>query len=197
VVALELGKVAPRLDVEDRGPWLSAAWARALKDSLIHVFQNSLDHGIEAPDERRRRGKPEQGTISVRAERTPRGATLRFWDDGRGLALEALRARAAVAEEADETTSQRIFDAGISTAQRVTQTSGRGIGLDAVRALVRGLGGELDVVLRGPAEAGHRAFELVFQLPLDAFPSEKPSSVFPRRSESPRARTSEAPPASK
>ncbi|HTV21059.1 MAG TPA: GAF domain-containing protein, partial [Polyangiaceae bacterium] len=196
-VALELGKVAPRLDVEDRGPWLSAAWARALKESLIHVFQNSIDHGLETATERRRSGKPEQGTISVRAERTPHGATLRFWDDGRGLALASLRERAGIGVEPDEATAERIFDAGVSTAVRVTQTSGRGIGLDAVRALVRGLGGELEVVFRGPATGGFRPFELVFSLPLDAVSIEKPSSVFPRRSEPPRARTTEAPPASK
>jgi HPt (histidine-containing phosphotransfer) domain-containing protein len=197
VVAVELGKVAPRLDVEERGPWLSAPWARILKDALIHVFQNSLDHGIEAPDERRNRGKPEQGTISVRAERTPQGLTLRLWDDGRGLPLAALREHAAARHEADETTARRIFDAGISTAERLTQRSGRGIGLDAARALVRGLGGELDVAFRGPAEAGCRPFELIFALPSDALAGDKPSSGFPRSNEPPRARTSEAPPASK
>jgi two-component system chemotaxis sensor kinase CheA len=113
---------------------------------------------------------------------------LRIADDGRGLNLAALRSQAGVPDESDAESALRIFGAGVSTAERVTQISGRGVGLDAVRASVRELGGEVSVVLSGPAAGGLCPFELVFELPPEAVlgdaqrPS-RPPSVPPGRSE--------------
>jgi predicted ATPase/GAF domain-containing protein/HPt (histidine-containing phosphotransfer) domain-containing protein len=189
VLAQELGKVAPRVELGDRANiWLTQAWSEALKSSLIHVFQNAMDHGIEADDERARKQKPRQGQLHVRTSTSSRGTTLRIADDGRGLDLAALRGAAGEPDESEAESALRIFGAGVSTAERVTQISGRGVGLDAVRASVRELGGEVSVVLTGPADGGFCPFELVFELPPDAVlgdaqrPS-RPPSVPPGRSE--------------
>jgi predicted ATPase/tRNA A-37 threonylcarbamoyl transferase component Bud32/HPt (histidine-containing phosphotransfer) domain-containing protein len=168
VLAQELGKPAPALELEDRGISLSGSWARPLSDCLVHVFQNALDHGLETAEQRLARHKPARGTLRVRVQQSARGASLRIADDGRGLNLAALRARAGVSEEPDEQTAQRIFDAGVSTAAHVTQISGRGVGLDAVRALLRGLGGDVSIALGAALEPGFRAFELNLELPAHA-----------------------------
>jgi chemotaxis protein histidine kinase CheA len=134
----------------------------------MHVFQNALDHGLETADQRLAQQKPARGTLRVRVQQGARGTALRIADDGRGLNLSALRARAGVSAEPDEQTAQRIFDAGISTAAHVTQVSGRGVGLDAVRALLRGLGGDVSIALGAALEPGFRAFELSLELPAPA-----------------------------
>jgi K+-sensing histidine kinase KdpD len=151
----------------------------------VHAFQNALDHGLETADERRAKHKPAQGKISLRAVRTPRGTTLWLADDGRGLNLNALRAKGGRPDETDELAANRIFDSGVSTAERVTNVSGRGVGLDAVRSFVRKLGGEVTVVLSGAGENGFRPFELVIDLPPEATvgdpsrPSRPPPSAQP------------------
>jgi len=177
VLAQELGKEAPTVEVEDGGLWISAAWAQTLGECLVHLFQNALDHGVEAPEERLRRQKPARGKLSVAATSSASGTRLRFADDGRGLDLHALRAKLGLGEETDAQTAQHIFDAGVSTAPRVTSISGRGVGLDAVRAMLVGLGGRVSVNLTGPAQDGYWPFEIAIELPsqatlgLDAQPS--------------------------
>jgi len=168
VLAQELGKPAPALELEDRGLCLSGSWARPLSDCLVHIFQNALDHGLETSEKRLAKHKPARGTLRVRVQPGARGTTLRIADDGRGLDLAALRARAGVAAEPDEQTALRILDAGVSTAAGVTQVSGRGVGLDAVRAVLRGLGGDVSITLGAALEPGCRAFELVLELPPQA-----------------------------
>lgn len=168
VLAQELGKQAPSVEVQDPGLWIGAAWVQTLGECLVHLFQNALDHGIEAAEERVRRQKPAQGTLRVAATRSSRGTLLRFSDDGRGLDLQALRTRVGIREEADRETAQRIFDAGVSTARRVSSISGRGVGLDAVRAMLVDLGGKVFVNLTGPAEHGHQPFEIVIEMPPEA-----------------------------
>jgi predicted ATPase/HPt (histidine-containing phosphotransfer) domain-containing protein len=167
VLAQELGKPAPELKLEDRALYVHGAWAQALLDCLIHILQNAMDHGIEGPAERVAQGKPECGVIRVQAARADRGLSLRIADDGRGLNLAALRAQAGGAES-DEQLALRILEPGVSTAARVTPVSGQGMGLDAARALLRGLGGELSVSLGAPNPAGFRQLELWLQLPQEA-----------------------------
>jgi two-component system chemotaxis sensor kinase CheA len=181
-LALELGKVAPLCEVEDRGIWLTEAWAQALEDSLVHIFQNAMDHGIENAEERALAQKPSQGKLTVRAATTTQGVTIRCFDDGRGLNLGVLRRAHGTPDETDEQTAVRVFGVGISTAERVGSVSGRGVGLDAVRAVMRELGGEVSISFTGPDVAGHRPFELLFELPAEALladakrPSRPPST---------------------
>jgi chemotaxis protein histidine kinase CheA/FixJ family two-component response regulator len=134
----------------------AAAVDRALLDRLAgpleHVLRNAVVHGIEPPAERDALGKPRAGRITLRVLPSAAELQLELLDDGRGLDLERIRARAsaigllALPEEAQASAlSDLIFQPGFSTASEVTALAGRGIGLDAVRAELRALGGRIAV----------------------------------------------------
>jgi predicted ATPase/GAF domain-containing protein/HPt (histidine-containing phosphotransfer) domain-containing protein len=178
-LALALGKLGPTLQVERGDLFIRPAWAGAIGDALLHVFQNSIDHGIESAEQRAVLGKPAQGTLWLRAVSGPRGTTLRLSDDGAGLDLARLRVATGDTGASDDEVARHIFSRGVTTAERLTPVSGRGVGLDAVRELMRELGAEVNVVLAGPGEGGRRPFELVFELPPEATSSEAPSRVRP------------------
>jgi two-component system chemotaxis sensor kinase CheA len=125
-----------------------------LRDPLLHLVRNAVDHGIEAPDARRAAGKSTRGRVAVRVE--PRGSrvVIVVEDDGPGLHLAAIRAAAVrkgfVAADAAEKLSDRdvarlVFQAGLSTAPAVTAVSGRGVGLDVVQETLERLGGTIDL----------------------------------------------------
>jgi len=125
-----------------------------LSDPLLHIIRNALDHGIEPPDERERGRKPRQGTLRVSASRERDHVTIEISDDGRGLDPDALRQTAAErglrspeALEAmpDSEVYDLIFHPGFSTAEEVTDTSGRGVGMDVVYNTVTRLDGSVDV----------------------------------------------------
>jgi HPt (histidine-containing phosphotransfer) domain-containing protein len=164
-LAQELGKLAPKVHTEGAGLLLTAPWARIVGDAFVHAFQNAIDHGIETSDQRERRGKARQGAIVVRAARNRDGFSIRFADDGPGLRLDELRQKMGNPVRTDEQIALDVFGAGVSTATRVTTLSGRGIGLDALRALVEREGGHVSIQFTSEARNGCRPFELVFQLP--------------------------------
>jgi two-component system, chemotaxis family, sensor kinase CheA len=125
-----------------------------MKDPLMHMIRNAIDHGLEAPDERQRCGKPRLGTIRLRARLTPSSLVIEVADDGRGLDLErikltALKRRLRREEELAAMTSGQIqaliFAPGFSTSPLVTDISGRGVGLDVVGANVERLKGNIEV----------------------------------------------------
>lgn len=130
------------------------AVAELLKDPLVHLVRNCLDHGIESPDEREAQGKPREATITVEA--AAEGGTVRLTvsDDGKGIDREAVREAAlrsgdVLAEELtvmdDEAVLGLIFRPGLSTSAMVTELSGRGVGLDVVRQNVERLHGRIEV----------------------------------------------------
>jgi len=161
----ELGKPVPRVEVEGRelllAPWL----ALLLGDVLVHALRNAVDHGIEAADLRVAAGKAPAGTIRVRASLRHGQLKVRIGDDGRGLPVDALRERYGAADESDEEIGDRIFTSGVSTAAEVTSVSGRGVGMDAIRAMIAERGGQVGVPFTGQRHHGHRPFELVLELP--------------------------------
>jgi two-component system chemotaxis sensor kinase CheA len=125
-----------------------------VRQALLHVVRNAVDHGLESPDERRAMGKPEVGQISLRVER--QGARVRFTcaDDGRGVDLGRVRnaavQRGLVTLEEAETFDEQallelLFRAGFTTASEVTDVSGRGVGLDVLRDTARHLKGDASV----------------------------------------------------
>ena len=128
---------------------LDRAVALALREPLIHLVHNAVDHGIESAAVRQASGKPAPGQVTLSAELRGDRVEVSVRDDGAGLrtaAIEAAAARAGIAApEHDDDLIQAIFRPGFSTATQVTETSGRGVGLDAVRARLDGLGGSVTV----------------------------------------------------
>jgi two-component system chemotaxis sensor kinase CheA len=125
-----------------------------IKDPLTHMVRNSGDHGLETPDERRAAGKAEAGRISLNAFHEGGYIIIEIADDGRGLAIDRIRAKAlasGLATEAelatlsDDQIARFIFRAGLSTAEKVTAVSGRGVGMDVVRNNIERIGGTVDL----------------------------------------------------
>ncbi|HEY9736220.1 MAG TPA: hybrid sensor histidine kinase/response regulator [Trichocoleus sp.] len=125
-----------------------------MKDPLLHMLRNAIDHGIESPEERVRQGKPEQATLHLRGYQTGNTIVLEVSDDGRGLETEAIKEMAMRkglyrAEELDTLTPEQIqaliLSPGFSTRLQVTEVSGRGVGLDVLRTNVERLKGHIEV----------------------------------------------------
>jgi two-component system chemotaxis sensor kinase CheA len=121
-----------------------------LCDPLIHLVRNAVDHGIEPPAERRAAGKPPQGTIRIEAQHRGGNVLIRFSDDGRGIDAERLRREAVRRGLLAETQAaamdrlellQLVWTPGLSTSGQVSEVSGRGMGMDIVRAKVQALNG--------------------------------------------------------
>jgi two-component system chemotaxis sensor kinase CheA len=167
-LADELGKAAPELQCEGGGLRLTMAWGALLRDALVHLFRNSLDHGLEPRDERVAAGKSPRGQLSVWAEARDQAVVIRVSDDGRGLALDRLRDKAEGQPCSEDELAELIFAFGVSTAASVSTISGRGVGMDAVRSDLRRHGGDASVEFTGPRRDGHRPFALVLKLPVAA-----------------------------
>jgi two-component system, chemotaxis family, sensor histidine kinase and response regulator PixL len=128
--------------------------ADKLYDPLLHLVRNAFDHGIESVEKRQQQNKPTVGNITIEAIQQGRHLVIHVKDDGQGLDLEMIRRKAVenqvvtAAEAAQMTSAQTVdllFEAGFSTANEVDELSGRGVGLDAVRAQVRSLQGWVTV----------------------------------------------------
>ncbi|MBF0340291.1 MAG: chemotaxis protein CheA [Magnetococcales bacterium] len=123
-----------------------------LNDPLVHIIRNSIDHGVESPDLRRACGKNPTGKITLSAIHSGASVLIRVQDDGAGLDAQRLRAKGiekGLLSPDDELTEkeafQLIFAAGFSTAAKITNVSGRGVGMDVVRRSIEGLRGSIDV----------------------------------------------------
>jgi two-component system chemotaxis sensor kinase CheA len=125
-----------------------------IKDPLTHMVRNSADHGLEMPHERREAGKPETGRITLNAFHEGGHIIIEIADDGRGLAVERIRAKvlnqglateAELAAMTDEQTQRFIFRAGFSTASAVTAVSGRRVGMDVVKTNIERIGGTIEL----------------------------------------------------
>jgi two-component system chemotaxis sensor kinase CheA len=136
-----------------------------LRDPLLHLVRNAVSHGIERPHERVAKGKPRMGLISLRSELRGSLVELTLEDDGRGLDLAGIRARAremGLPEVSDDDElASYVFTPGLSTAGQVTEIAGRGVGLDAVKRSIEALHGTVAVGNRSGAGA-----RFVLRLPL-------------------------------
>ncbi|ACL55798.1 chemotaxis protein CheA [Methylobacterium nodulans] len=155
-IARSLGK---EVAFEVQGGQIGAdkAVADALFEPLLHVIRNAVDHGLEHPDDRRRAGKPPAGRVVLRAELIRDRLAVTVSDDGRGIDPALVRRRAearglhaaeALATMSDAAATDLIFTPGLSTAESVSDLSGRGVGMDAVRMAVERLGGQVSVESR-------------------------------------------------
>jgi two-component system chemotaxis sensor kinase CheA len=123
-----------------------------LGDPLVHLLRNSIDHGIDMPDERRAAGKRPQGLILLEAEHSGSEVLIRITDDGKGMDPEVIRKKAVekgiIAADADlseQETLKLIFQPGFSTAAKVTSISGRGVGMDVVHRAIDSLRGAIEI----------------------------------------------------
>jgi len=149
--AAKLGKKV-NFEVEGEETELDRTLLEALSDPLTHLIRNAIDHGIEPPDERRQNGKPETGTIKLSAYQSEGRIYIEVRDDGRGINTERVRQKAIqlgwISENdhpSEETLYEFLFQPGFSTAQQVSDLSGRGVGMDVVKRNVESLGGSISV----------------------------------------------------
>ena len=123
-------------------------------EPILHLLRNAVDHGIEPPERRKEAGKPPEGTIKLIAERRKDHILIIVEDDGAGIDPEKVKRKALEkglisAKEADAMTAQQlinlIFLPGFSTAEKITETSGRGVGMDVVKTKIESLGGSVNI----------------------------------------------------
>ncbi|HNZ64661.1 MAG TPA: chemotaxis protein CheA [Smithella sp.] len=150
-LALKNGKIVTCV-TEGEDIEIDRSMVDMVADPLIHLIRNAVDHGIEKPEERRRAGKPENGRIYLTAGHSEGSIMLTVWDDGRGMTRQTIVNKAmerGLIDSADRMTDQEvwqmIFLPGFSTAEKVTEVSGRGVGMDVVRQAVEALRGRIEV----------------------------------------------------
>jgi two-component system chemotaxis sensor kinase CheA len=149
-VASRLGKEV-ELKLVGEGTELDKGLIERIVDPLTHLVRNSLDHGLEAPAERIACGKEITGTITLRASHQGGNIVIEVSDDGRGLNRERILAKARERgipigdQPTDSEVWNLIFEAGFSTADKVTDVSGRGVGMDVVRSNIHSLGGRVEI----------------------------------------------------
>jgi len=152
-LARSLGKEV-RLVVEGEGIELDKTIIEQISDPLVHVIRNAVDHGLERPEERKALGKDATGQLTLRAVNEAGGVVIEVTDDGRGLDSETLKRKAvekglltpeAAAAMNEEAAFQLVFLPGLTTAAKVTDVSGRGVGMDVVNSNVRNLHGTTEI----------------------------------------------------
>jgi len=152
-VAVGCGKTV-RIEMEGKETELDKTIIEAIKDPLTHLVRNSVDHGIELPDDRLKAGKDRSGRLILRAFHEGGQVNIEISDDGAGLDADRIRRKALdrgmiTAEQAARMAEREIFNLiflpGFSTAEKVTKVSGRGVGMDVVKTNVEKIGGTVDV----------------------------------------------------
>ncbi|MBA4209488.1 MAG: chemotaxis protein CheA [Parvibaculum sp.] len=139
-----------------------------LADPLVHLVRNSIDHGLELPGDREAAGKPRTGQVKLSARQAGGEVIIKITDDGRGIDREKVRAKAEASgliepgqQVSESELLQFIFHPGFSTAQKVTNLSGRGVGMDVVKRTIESLRGTIDMVSK-PGEGS----EISLRIPL-------------------------------
>lgn len=146
------------LDISGETTELDRSVIEEIGDPVVHIIRNSCDHGIESPDERQAKGKPDSGTIWLTARQEGSSIIIKIADDGRGFDVTAIRAKAVerglatksdVEKMPDKDVFNFLFEAGFSTAKKITDVSGRGVGMDVVRTNIGKLNGLIDLDSEG------------------------------------------------
>ena len=152
-LAVSCGKKV-RIEMEGEETELDRTILEAIKDPLTHVVRNSVDHGIEEPQRRLEAGKPAEGTLRLRAYHDGGQVVIEISDDGGGVNCDKVRRKAIdrgiitqqqAAKMTEREVAHLIFEPGFSTAEKVSNISGRGVGMDVVKTNVEKIGGSVDV----------------------------------------------------
>ncbi|MCM2293305.1 chemotaxis protein CheA [Allorhizobium sp. BGMRC 0089] len=166
-LARETGKMI-ELETEGETTEVDKTVIERLADPLVHLVRNSIDHGLEPPDERHANGKSPTGKVILSARQAGGEVVITIKDDGRGINRDRVRAKAESsgliqpgAQLTDQELLQLIFQPGFSTASQITNLSGRGVGMDVVKKTVEALRGIIDI----RSEEG-RGSEIALRIPL-------------------------------
>lgn len=152
-LAHKLGKEI-QLDLVGGDTELDRSVIEVIGDPLLHILRNSVDHGIESPEERHAAGKERQGRVVVAARHEENHIVIEITDDGKGIDVDRVRQKAiekgmttreSAERMSDKEALQLIFASGLSTATEVSEVSGRGVGMDIVRSNIQRLGGLIDL----------------------------------------------------
>lgn len=173
-MAQELGKDPPQFDFEWTQTILPESIVTILDQCMVHIMANALVHGIETGEERQRAGKDPRGLLRLSSFTEGRNVFVRVSDDGRGLALQKIREVGLKSgilnlESSEDEIADFIFASGVSTAAGLSLYAGRGVGLDAVRALLNQIGGTIAIRLDdkiASAVEDRRPFLLEIKIPL-------------------------------
>ena len=169
-MAKDLGKAEPSFELDGPHVGFSADGTEILSNAFVHLIRNSLDHGIETADVRREKGKPDGGRVTVNLIEHSDHLEIQLFDDGAGIKLDRIleiaRKQGLLEDdkvpEAQEL-AEYIFMAGFSTAASVTDISGRGVGMDAVRKMFTDVGGNVELELKEKPDTP-KAVPFVFHL---------------------------------
>ena len=172
-LAKNLDKEAPDVHINDHGIRISQDVSNTVKDVFTHCLRNSIDHGLETPEERLEQDKAPQGSINIDVELVRGNVVFSLSDDGRGIPLEKLRQKAITAgllkdkeKVSDAHLAELIFHSGLSTAESVSDVSGRGVGMDAVRKFLQDAGGNIELELSGKPKGEHRLVQFISKITL-------------------------------
>jgi len=169
-LAAELAKPTPSFIFHGNGIRLSIEMETVLRNIFTQILRNSIDHGVELPVQRMQEGKMINGIVEVTidVEVANNQLVIEIYDDGAGLNLTALAKKSNLFNLSDQELAEIIFQTGVSTAEKVTHISGRGVGMDIIRELIVNQGGRIDIVFTQPRlETGRRPFKLVIKFPSD------------------------------
>jgi chemotaxis protein histidine kinase CheA len=176
-LAGRLGKGSIDIHIEHGGLLIEAKYWASFWSAIIHVVRNAIDHGIETVDERIAKGKSPNGALRIKTAIEAERFVVSIADDGRGIDWERVRLAAEQHGQSVETRQDlfnAIFKDGVTTAPLVTDTSGRGVGMSAIRQATQQLGGEISIHTRA-----NQGSEFCFEFPLAAMAPET-NSLFSR-----------------
>jgi|GEM_PF-5784701 len=183
-IARDCGKPLPILKVMGHAPALAPPMMEVLNDAIVHLFRNSIDHGLEAAHVRQQLGKMIRGTITIEIEEKAQHVEISYQDDGQGVNL--IYAREVMMQKGLLESNQpltrdmllkAIFMDGFSTARRLSEVSGRGIGMNAIRTLLQTRGGTFncEILEESLFDVGYASLRFTMILPLDSVRSQDAS----------------------
>jgi len=171
-LATQLDKQTPVVNMNANNVRLRQNISPIIANVFMHLFRNSLDHGIESSELRLALAKSGAGTINLDVSLNQQSVVFEFSDDGRGLALEDIKTKAielgkisADQPMTDEQIAHLIFLPGLSTAKSLTSVSGRGVGMDAIKQFLQKIDGDIDLAFTAEAAGSYRQFKLIITLP--------------------------------
>ncbi|MDZ7924028.1 MAG: HAMP domain-containing protein [Marinagarivorans sp.] len=179
-VAQQLNKPAPQVHSKLADLHLHKAYSETINNVFTHLLRNAIDHGIESPEQRQTNNKTRAGNIYLEADtRKPTSSLSVFiWDDGQGVNLQRLKAKALESGSITESELDNpqaiancLFMSGVSTAEKVTAISGRGVGMDAVKKYLQQLGCDIRIIVAAntPIDAEYAPFKLELILSAEIF----------------------------